>query len=96
MTSTQIKKLNAYPEWNSLPSYIDAMNYIQSINEDEEPQYPNYFNSAQKKRYEQKFSKDFDVEPINNEPTIIYHPHIQDQENQRIKIPVARPNQHQP
>ena len=35
MTSTQIKKLNAYPEWNSLPAYIQVMNYIQSINEDE-------------------------------------------------------------
>ena len=40
MTSTQIKKLNAYSEWNSLPSYEQVLNYIQSINEDEEPQYP--------------------------------------------------------
>ena len=39
MTSTEIKKLNAYPEWNSLPTYIQVVNYIQSINEDEEPEY---------------------------------------------------------
>ena len=25
MTSTQIKKLNAYPEWNSLPAYIQVI-----------------------------------------------------------------------
>jgi len=56
MTSTQIKKLNAYPEWNSLPAYIQVMNYIQSINEDEEPEFPNNMNSNQKKRYQQKFS----------------------------------------
>ena len=39
MTSTQIKKLNAYPEWNSLPSYIQVMNYINT-KEEEQPQYP--------------------------------------------------------
>jgi hypothetical protein len=96
MTSTQIKKLNAYPEWNSLPAYIQVMNYIQSINEDEEPEFPNNMNSNQKKRYQQKFSKDFIVEPHNSKPTIFYQPYIQENEdNQRIKIPVARPNQHQ-
>ena len=42
MTSTQIKKLNAYPEWNSLPTYIQVVNYIQSINEDEEPEVVNF------------------------------------------------------
>ena len=96
MNSTQIKKLNAYPEWNSLPAYIQVMNYIQSINEDEEPEFPSNMNSNQKKRYQQKFSKDFIVEPHNNKPTIFYQPYIQEnQDNQRIKIPVARPNQHQ-
>lgn len=95
MTSTQIKKLNAYPEWNSLNTYEQVLNYIQSINEDEEPQYPQNLNSNQKARYKQKFSKDFNVEPFNNQLTIFYQPHIQGQENQRIKIPVARPNQHQ-
>ena len=94
MTSTQIKKLNAYPEWNSLPSYIQVMNYINT-KEDEQPQYPPNFNSRLKERYKQKFSKDFIVEPFHNHPTIFYQPQIQDQVNQRIKIPVARPNQHQ-
>ena len=82
MTSTQIKKLNAYPEWNTLPTYMQALNYIQSINEDEEPQYPETFNNSQKTRYKQKFSKDFIVEPLNNQLTIFYQPHIQGQENQ--------------
>ena len=95
MTSTEIKKLNAYPEWNTLPTYIQVMNYIQSINEDEEPEYPPNLNYNQKKRYKEKFSKDFIVEPYKNEPTIFYQPYIQEnQQNQRIKIPVARPNQH--
>ena len=96
MTSTQIKKLNAYPEWNSPTTYEQVLNYIQSINEDEEePQYPSNLKSYQKARYKQKFSKDFIVEPLHSEPTIFYQPHIQGQQNQRIKIPVARPNQHQ-
>ena len=95
MTSTQIKKLNAYPEWNTLPTYESVLNYIQSINEDEEPQYPENLKNSQKARYKQKFSKDFNVEPFNNQLTIFYQPHIQGQDNQRIKIPVARPNQHQ-
>jgi hypothetical protein len=95
MTSTQIKKLNAYPEWNTLPTYESVLNFVQSINEDEEPQYPENLNNSQKARYRQKFSKDFNVEPFNNQLTIFYQPHIQGQDNQRIKIPVARPNQNQ-
>ena len=39
MTSAELRKLNAYPEWKSLPTYESVLNYIQSINEDEEPQY---------------------------------------------------------
>jgi len=74
---------------------IQLLNYIQSINEDEEPQYPQNLSSNQKARYKQKFSKDFIVEPFHNDLTIFYQPHIQGQENQRIKIPVAKPNQHQ-
>ena len=70
MTSTQIKKLNAYPEWNSPNTYEQVLNYVQSINEDEEPQYPPNLNSSKKARYKQKFSKDFIVEPLNNELTI--------------------------
>ena len=89
MTSTQIKKLNAYPEWNTLPTYESVLNFVQSINEDEEPQYPRNLNNSQKTRFKQKFSKDFTVEPFHNELTIFYQPHIQGQENQRIKIPVA-------
>ena len=65
MTSTQIKKLNAYPEQNSLPTYESVLNYIQSINDNEEPQYPENVNNSQKARYRQKFSKDFIVEPFN-------------------------------
>ena len=90
MTSTQIKKLNAYPEWNTPNTYIQVLNYIQSINEDEEePQYPPNLNSIQKTRYKQKFIKDFLVEPLNNDLSIFYQHHLQGQENQRIKIPVA-------
>jgi len=96
MTSTQIKKLNAYPEWNSPITYEQVLHYIQSINEEEEePQYPPNLTSQQKTRYRQKFSQDFIVEPLHSQLTIFYQPHIQGQENQRIKIPVARPNQHQ-
>jgi len=95
MTSTQIKKLNAYPEWNNPNTYEQVLQYIQSINEDEEPQYPPNLTSQQKTRYKQKFSQDFNVEPLHNQLTIFYQPHIQGQANQRIKIPVARPNQHQ-
>ena len=89
------KKLNAYPEWNSPITYEQVLVYIQSINEDEEPQYPPNLNLSKKARYKQKFSTDFIVEPLNNELNIFYQPHIQGQENQRIKIPVAKPNQHQ-
>jgi len=56
MTSTQIKKLNAYPEWNSPNTYEQVLNYTQSISENEEPQYPQNLNSNQKARYKQKFS----------------------------------------
>jgi hypothetical protein len=59
MTSTQIKKLNAYPEWNSSITYEQVLVYIQSINEDKEPQYPPNLKSYQKARYKQKFSQDF-------------------------------------
>ena len=74
MTSTQIKKLNAYPEWNNPNTYEQALQYIQSINE-EEPQYPPNLSSQQKTRYKQKFSKDFIVEPLHNQLTIFYQPH---------------------
>lgn len=62
------------------------LNFVQSINENEETQYPENLNNSQKARYKQKFSKDFIVEPFNNQLTIFYQPHIQRQENQRIKI----------
>jgi hypothetical protein len=50
MTSTQIKKLNAYPEWNSPNTYEQVLNYTQSTNEDEEePQYPPILNLSKSK-----------------------------------------------
>ena len=95
MTSTQTKKLSAYPEWNSPSTYDQVLNYTQSISESEEPQYPQNLSSSQKTRYKQKFSKDFSVEPLSSQLTIFYQPHIQGQESQRTKVPVARPSQHQ-
>ena len=59
MTSTQVKKLSAYSEWNSLPFYEQVWSYTQSTSEDEEPQYPPSLKSYQKARYKQKFSQDF-------------------------------------
>ena len=45
MTSTQIKKLNAYPN-----TYEQVLTYIQSINEDEEAQYPQKFKFKSKSK----------------------------------------------
>jgi hypothetical protein len=53
--STQIKKLNAYPEWNSPNTYEQVLNYIQSINEDEEPQSNSQYS---KQQYQGNVSKD--------------------------------------
>jgi len=96
MTSTQVKKLSAYPEWSTPSTCIQVLNYTQSISEDEEePQYPPGLSSVQKTRYKQKFSKDFIVEPLNSEQTTFYQPHVQGQQSQRTKVPVAKPSQHQ-
>ena len=38
------------------------LNFVQSISENEETQYPENLNNSQKARYKQKFSKDFIVE----------------------------------
>ena len=54
------------PEWMSI-TYEQVLNYVQSINEDEEPQYPENLNNSQKARYRQKFSKDFIVEQLHND-----------------------------
>ena len=78
MTSTLIKKLNAYPEWNTLPTYESVLNFVQSINEDVEPQYPENLNNSQKARYKQKFIKDFTVEPFNNQLTVIVFSYLID------------------
>ncbi len=36
-----------------------------------------------------KILEDSIIESINNEPTIFYQPHLQNLENQRIKIPTG-------
>ena len=62
MSSSQLRKLNAYPEWKSKKEIDEVRAFVLSIQNQEEPKYPANFSTRNKRRYQQKFGKDFFVD----------------------------------
>jgi superfamily II DNA/RNA helicase len=59
MTSAQVKKLSAYPEWNSPITYEQVLHCTQGINEEEEePQYPPNLTPQQKEEELKNFREE--------------------------------------
>ena len=69
MTSKELRKLNAYPEWKDFDKYEDVKLYAASRGI--APQYPDNITSQQKRRFIEKF-RDFQV-GIRNDNTITFY-----------------------
>ena len=80
MSSTEIKKLNAYPEWRDISKLNQVIKFIKG--EDTELK---DLNDEQKKRFLEKFDND-DWKVEGN--TLFYQP------SDRIKLEVVKPADH--
>ena len=95
MTSLELRKINNYPEWNTLLGINSVIDFIQN------QQLPDELNARQRRRFEEKFGNgNWVVENIDREPYLFYNPPILNEErqitneNRRIKIQVVKPNEH--
>jgi hypothetical protein len=62
MSSNQLRKLNSYPEWKSKKDIDEVKAFVLSIQNDEEPKYPASLSTRDKRRYMEKFGKDYFVD----------------------------------
>jgi len=99
MTSVELRKLNAYPEWRDNNKIVAVINYVQAI-QNNNPNPPVnaqlYPTQRQQARFIQKFQQGFSV-VVNafNQRVLYYRPTEQPNQPSRISLRVLFPNQHQ-
>ena len=98
MTSVELRKLNAYPEWRN-DNMIDAVTqYVQAIqNNNPNPPINQQLYPTQRKRqrFIQNFQQGFRVLNIQQLPVLFYSPTHQENQPSRINLRVLYPDQHQ-
>ena len=62
MSSNKLRTLNSYPEWKTKRGIDEVRAFVSSIQNREEPNYPANLTNEQKRRYMDKFGKDYYVE----------------------------------
>jgi transposase InsO family protein len=99
MTSTELRKLNMYPEWRDLQGYNNVFNYVQSIQNNQPPVFPAGLNARQRQRFQQKFGTDFRLVAQGQNPNafdLVYRPALANNANAwRVSLTVVPPNQRQ-
>jgi hypothetical protein len=66
MSSNQLRKLNAYPEWKSKNEIDEVKSFVLSIQNKQIPNYPaSVQTTSKKRRYLEKFGKDYYVDTAN-------------------------------
>ena len=93
MTSVELRKLNAYPEWRDCDKIEAVIQYIQAL-QDNNPNPPInqelYPTQRKRQRFIQKFQEGFRVLNIQQLPVLFYSP-----TEQANKPRVLFPDQHQ-
>jgi len=62
MSSTKLRSLNAYSDWETREGIVNVTNYVLSIQNNKEPEYPAKFTTKEKRNYDKKFGSDYFVE----------------------------------
>lgn len=96
MTSVELRKLNAYPEWKNDNMITAVTNYVEALQQgNPNPPIAIYATERQRARFIQKFSQGFRVLNIQGNPVLFYSPTDQPNQPSRINLRVLFPNQHQ-
>jgi transposase InsO family protein len=106
MTSTQLRKLNAYPEFQTNEGIRSVYDYRRSLQNQEPPVFPAGMNERQRRRFAQKFNNDFVANLVYNRNEVrlvhrvYYRPRVVEQlpngvnvAQNRINLEVVDPNQ---
>jgi len=98
MTSVELRKLNAYPEWRSDNKINAVIQYVQAI-QNNNPNPPInlqlYPTQRKRQRFIEKFEQGFRVLNIQQLPVLFYSPTEQPNQPSRINLRVLFPDQHQ-
>ena len=99
MTSVELRKLNAYPEWRDNDKIIAVTDYVEAL-QNNNPNPPIdaqiYPTQRQRQRFIQKFQEGFSVVlPNPNQRVLYYRPTEQPNQPSRINLRVTLTNQHQ-
>jgi len=96
MTSVEIRKLNMYPEWATLQGYQSVFDYVQSIQNNQAPLFPQNLNARQRQRFQEKFGTDYIITNVRNAPInnpfgavqpqndLVYYPAVNQGANQPV------------
>jgi len=85
MTSLELRKINNYPEWNTLDGINSVINFIQN------EEIPEGLNARQQQRFQQKFDNG---NWVVEDELLFYRPPVIAEEP-RINLVVSRPNDRQ-
>ena len=96
MTSVELRKLNAYPEWKDNDKIQAVINYVQAIqNNNPNPPIDANIYPTQRQRFIQKFQQGFRVLHIQGQHVLFYSPTEQPNQPSRINLRVLLTQQHQ-
>ena len=110
MSSQELRKLNAYPDWSTKKGIDDVIKYVESLPTNTK-KYPANLTTRQRNRYDEKFENDYFVKPKRQigrmkadktgkrknkfESAKLFYRPLTENGNYRINSQVLYPNEHQ-